>query len=144
MSRSSMVWKWLLISTGTEKSKCLQTFRHKKKNVSYWEWIKEDLFFAGFDGLSVNKTNSNLKTQKLTCFFRTTSGLQPFFPISALPDGNRRQKLNTKWQRINRAISGGAIVKMGLLSNKSVDKWREWVKGKKGSGGGLLTVCCAD
>lgn len=113
-----------------------------KRNVSYWEWIKEDLFFSGFNGLSVNKTNSKLKTQKLTCFC-TTSGLQPFFPISALPDGNRRQKLNTKRRRINRAISGGAIVKMGFLSNKSVDKWREWVKGKKGFGEGTVdSVLC--
>lgn len=39
-----------------------------KRNVSYWEWIKVDLFFSVFHRLSVNKTNSNLKTQKLTCF----------------------------------------------------------------------------
>lgn len=57
--------------------------------------------FKGFCGLSINKTISKnyRKTNK--------KKPQPFFPIGVLPDGDRLQKLNTKQQRINRAISEG-------------------------------------
>lgn len=62
-----------------------------------------------------------------------------------MADGNRLQKLNIKQQRINRAISGGAIVKTGCLLNETVDMWRARVKKREeASGRGLLTVCRAD
>lgn len=101
--------------------KCFPSGMSKRTQMFLVECLNRFLmaFMVG-----VSKTNSNYKILTLACFVKQQR-THTIFPISSLPDGNRLQKLNTKRQRINRSISGGAIVKMGFLSNTSVDKWRE-------------------
>lgn len=60
---------------------------------------------SDFDGLRALMVEAWLST--------AVPAVPPFPPISPLPDGNSLQKLNIQWQRINRAISGGAIIKTG-------------------------------